>query len=66
MISLSVKTLLKHVVSVLFLLNSARFLSVKTSLWRVGCDVEFEFLCLSAQTVVFLWLRLELAGAFDG
>ena len=29
-ISLSVKTLLKHVVSVLFLLNSARFLSVKT------------------------------------
>jgi len=29
-ISLSVKTLLKHVVSVLFLLNSARFLSVKS------------------------------------
>ncbi len=34
-ISLSVKTLLKHVGSVLFLLNSAWFLSVKRAITRV-------------------------------
>jgi|GEM_PF-2745299 hypothetical protein len=40
-ISLSVKTLLKHAVSVLFLLNSAWFLSVKTLQWTRKARVRW-------------------------
>ena len=56
MISLSVKTLLKHVGLKLFLLNSARLLSVKRGILmgvRAGCMLGFELLLLSTQPVIY-------------
>jgi len=51
-ISLSVKTLLKHVGSVLFLLNSAWFLSVRSFGHAEFLMLESEALCLSVQSVI--------------
>jgi hypothetical protein len=50
-ISLSVKTLLNHVGSALFLLKSARLLS--KSRHAEFLALELAFLCLSAQSVIF-------------
>jgi hypothetical protein len=55
-ISLSVKTLLKHVGSKFFLLNSARLLSVKSSGHAEFLMLELALLCLVAQSVISLML----------
>ena len=69
-ISLRLKTLLKHVGFKLFLLNSARLLRVKASVWADGESMfSKEPLCLSIQPV-FFWcsirtvLRMSVAELF--
>jgi hypothetical protein len=65
-ISLSVKTLLNHVGSKLFLLNSAWFLSVKSYGHAEFLMLELAFLCFSTQSVIFFETRnivyLSVAG----
>jgi hypothetical protein len=57
-ISLSLKTLLKHVGLKLFLLNSARLLRLKTSVWADGESMSSaEPLCLSTQSGISLRLK---------